>query len=195
MDILKLKDEDFVAKGSERACYLHPEDRNKAVKISYEQDTGRDKQTKIEIDYYKNLLKKPDMDYTHLPKYYGEIKTDRGDGFIVELIRDYDNNISKSFAYYLNRDGLDKYQDEIEEYKNYLLKNRIIFNYGMMPKNILLRKVSEDKAHLVLIDGLGDITYFTFPNKIGFLATKKIKRRWEKFLKKYLDKNITNWRE
>jgi len=36
----------------------------------------------------------------------------------------------------------------------------------MMPKNILLRKTSETEAHLVLIDGLGDITYFTFPNKI-----------------------------
>ena len=195
MDILKLKEKDFIAKGSERACYLHPLDTNKAVKISYEQTIGRDKQTKIEIDYYKELLKKTDMDYTHLPKFYGEIKTDKGDGFIVELIRDYDGEVSKSFAYYLNRFGLEKYTNEIQEYKNYFLKNHIIFNYGMMPKNILLRKISEDEAHLVLIDGLGDITYFTFPNKIPFLATKKIKRRWEKFTKKYLNKTKTSWRE
>jgi hypothetical protein len=195
MNILKLKDENFIAKGNERACYLHPKDCNKAIKVSYNQDIGKNKQTKIEINYYKDLLKKTDMDYTHLPKYYGEIKTDKGDGFIVELIRDYDNKVSKSFAYYLNRDGLDKYQDEIEEYRNYLLKNHIVFNYGMMPKNILLRKVSESKAQLVLIDGLGDVAYFTFTNKIPFFVERKIKRRWEKFRKKYLNKNIKNWRE
>ena len=31
-----LKDEDFVGKGNERACYIHPEDKNKAIKITYE---------------------------------------------------------------------------------------------------------------------------------------------------------------
>ena len=29
-----LKDEDFVGKGNERACYIHPEDKNKAIKIT-----------------------------------------------------------------------------------------------------------------------------------------------------------------
>lgn len=33
--MLILKDEDFIGKGSERACYLYPEDKNKAVKVTY----------------------------------------------------------------------------------------------------------------------------------------------------------------
>ncbi|MCG3718820.1 PhoP regulatory network YrbL family protein, partial [Aliarcobacter butzleri] len=68
----------------------------------------------------------------------------------------------------------------------YFLDNCIIFNYGMMPKNILLRKNSQTDFDLVLIDGLGDVTYFTFPNKIPYFARRRINRRWDKFIKKYL---------
>lgn len=188
MDIINLKEKDFVAKGNERACYIHPSDKNKAVKISYEQNLGRSKQSDLEIAYYKKLLKKRSMSWKHLPKYYGEIETNRGTGFIIELIRDYDGEISKSFAYYMDKDGVEKYTQELKEYKEYFLKYHIIFNYGMMPKNILLRKESPQSSHLVLIDGLGDVTYFTFPNKVPYLADKKINRRWDKFVKKYLSK-------
>ncbi len=188
MNIIELKDEEFIAKGNERACYLDSTDKNKAIKISYEQNIGRSKQTTTEISYYKELLKKQDISWKHLPKFYGEVKTNKGDGFIVELIRDYDGEISKSFQYYIDKNGVEKYKKELEEYKKFFLKYNVIFNYGMMPKNILLRKNSETESNLVLIDGLGDITYFTFPNKISFFARKKINRRWDKFIKKYLSK-------
>lgn len=54
--MLILKDEDFVGKGNERACYLHPEDNSKAVKITYENNNRKiSKQTKIEVAYYNKL--------------------------------------------------------------------------------------------------------------------------------------------
>lgn len=62
----------------------------------------------------------------------------------------------------------------------------------MMPKNILLRKNSETDFDLVLIDGLGDVTYFTFLNKIKYLERRRINRRWDKFVKKYLEKYKTS---
>lgn len=57
--MLILKEEDFLAKGNERACYLHPEDKNKAIKVTLENSKRKkNKQTKMEIDYYKQLEKK-----------------------------------------------------------------------------------------------------------------------------------------
>ena len=47
------------------------------------------------------------------------------------------------------------------------------------------RKNSETDFDLVLIDGLGDVSYFTLPNKIPYFARKRINRRWNKFIKKY----------
>jgi len=184
-----LKEEDFIGKGNERACYIHPDDKDKAIKVSYEQEIGRSKQSDTEIKYYKKLLKRKNLNWKHLPRFYGEVQTNKGKGFIVELIRDYDGEVSKSFKYYIEKDGLEKYKKELENYKNYLLENYVIFNYGMMQGNILLRKNSETDFDLVLIDGLGDVAHFTLLNDIPYFARRRITRRWNKFVNKYLQKD------
>jgi len=187
--VLILNDKDFIGKGSERACYLHPEDKNKAVKVTYKNNKReKNKQSEKEVNYYEELIKRGMNDWQHLPKFYGEIDTNHGEGFIIEVVRDYDGEVSKTFAHYIKENGVDFYKQEINEYKEYFLRNRIIFNYGMMPKNILLRKISKEKSQLVLIDGLGDVSHFTLPNKIPYFARRRINRRWDKFVNKYLKK-------
>ncbi len=182
-----LKDEDFIAKGNERACYYHPNDKTKTIKITFENNNRKDsKQSEKEIKYYKQLKNKGLNNWQHLPKYFGEVQTNKGNGFIIELIKDYDGKISKSFAYYLKKYDLKKYEKQVEIYKQYFLKYCIIFNYGMMPKNILLRKLSKKESELVLIDGLGDVSHFTILNGIPAFARRRINRRWDKFVKKYL---------
>lgn len=185
--MLILDDKDFIAKGNERACYLHPEDKNKTVKVTYIGNNRQiSKQSQKEILYYKQLQKRGIKNWKHLPQYFGEVKTNKGDGFVLELIRDYTGDVSKSFAYYLKENGAKAYEKELEVYKQYFLDNCIIFNYGMMPKNILLRKNSQTDFDLVLIDGLGDVSHFTLPNKIPYFARRRINRRWDKFVNKYL---------
>ncbi len=183
-DLLILDENLFIGKGNERACYIHPDDPNKAVKVNF--DESKSKQSDTEINYYKQLVKRKLNDWTHLPQYFGEVDTNKGKGFVVELVRDYDGEVSKSFKYYLEQNGLEPYTKELEQYKQYFLDNCIIFNYGMMQGNMLLRKKSETDFELVLIDGLGDVSHFTLPNKIPYFARKRINRRWEKFAKKYL---------
>lgn len=175
-----------VGKGNERKCYVHPEDETKAIKVSYEQNFGRSKQTRIETAYYKKLLKRKKMDWKHLPRFYGEVETNQGKGFVVELIRDFDGSISKSLEYYLKEYGIEPFYDELAVYRQYFLDNLIIFNYGMMPKNILRRRISETEGELVLIDGMGDVSYLQFPNRIPYFARQRILRRWNKFWNKYL---------
>ena len=175
-----------IGKGSERKCFLHPHDDAKAIKVSYEQNIGRSKQTRTETRYYRQLHRRRHDDWRHLPRYYGEVQTDQGEGFVVELVRDYDGEVSKSFDFYLKRDGIEPYYGELEAYLDSFLRHCIIFNYGMMPKNILRRRTSETEGELVLIDGLGDVTFIKFPNRIPWFARRKIRRRWDKFWKKYL---------
>ena len=52
------------------------------------------------------------INFKHLPKYFGEVKTDKGAGFVVELIRDFDGEVSKTFEYYLKKDGVLKYKKD-----------------------------------------------------------------------------------
>lgn len=185
--ILKLPSEE-IGRGNERKCFIHPDDKTKAIKVSYERDKGRSKQSDIEIKYYKQLQKRKNMSWVHLPQFYGEVETDQGKGFVVELIYDYDGSISKSLEYYMNENGVEPYKKELERYKEYFLQYGVIFNYGMMPKNILRRRTSEAESELVLIDGLGEVSFIEFPNRFLYFARKKILRRWLKFEKKYLQK-------
>lgn len=175
-----------IGRGNERKCYLHPYDETKAIKVSYEQKIGRSKQTRTETKYYQKLLKRKTMNWRHLPRYFGEVETNEGKGFVVELVRDFDGNVSKSFQDYLDAEGIAPFYEELAQYRQYFLDHKIIFNYGMMPKNILRRRTSETEAELVLIDGLGDVTFIQFTNNITWFAHRRIRRRWDKFWKKYL---------
>lgn len=177
-----------IGKGNERKCYVHPYDPSKAIKISYEQKIGRSKQTKIETRCYKKLMRRKLQNWKHLPRYFGKVDTNFGDGYVVELIRDFDGEVSQSLEYYLENFGIEPLEKELIEYRQYFLDHLIIFNYGMMPKNILRRRVSEAEGELVLIDGLGDVTHFRLPNLIPAFARRKIRRRWDKFANKYLKK-------
>jgi GTP cyclohydrolase II len=126
--MLILKDEDFIAKGNERACYLHPDDNNKTIKVTYENNIRKkSKQSEKEIKYYKELQSRGIKNWKHLPEYFGEVKTNKGDGFVLELVKDYDGEVSKSFAYYLKENGIETYQKELEDYREYFLENCIIF--------------------------------------------------------------------
>lgn len=105
-------------------------------------------------------MRQKNVSFDHLPNFYGRISTNLGDGFVVELIRDYDGQISKSLEWQLNN-GLahSKLLGYLNELKTYFLENLIIFNYDMSIKNLLFQKVSKNKARLVLIDGLGDVVF------------------------------------
>ncbi len=70
-----------------------------------------------------NLKKRGMNNFKHLPKFYGEVETNKGAGFVIELIRDYDGGeVSKSFAYYLKENGVETYQKELEEYRQYFFR-------------------------------------------------------------------------
>ncbi len=175
-------DTDPIGIGVERACYLHPEDPNKAVKISIKR---RNLQSKREINYYTKLARRHDLKFDHLPKYYGTIKTNLGDGFVVELVRDYDGQISKPLNWYLAHGlSVEKLPPYLESLKRFFLKYLIIFNYDMKSSNLLLQKFSSGDARLVLIDGLGDTAYFEWLNAFASHVESKINRRWERFIKR-----------
>ncbi|MGI9318887.1 MAG: YrbL family protein [bacterium] len=174
-------DSDPIGLGVERACYIHPDDPGKAVKVSVKR---RNLQSKREIKYYTKLAKRHDLKFDHLPKYYGTIETNLGDGFIVELVRDYDGQISKSLNWYLAHGfPVENLPPYLESLKRFLLKNLIIFNYDMKSSNLLLQKYSSENARLVIIDGLGDTVYIEWLNNFTSHVESKINRRWERFIK------------
>lgn len=56
MNKLILKEKDFLSKGGERNCYIHPEDENKVIKIVHRNEKHNE-QNKLEYKYYEFLKK------------------------------------------------------------------------------------------------------------------------------------------
>jgi hypothetical protein len=177
--ILQLTNEP-IGVGQERACYLHPEDARKVIKI---QKGESDKQTRRELMLYESLARREMRNFEHIPQYYGKLQTSLGEGFVVDLIADFDGGVSRSLWWYFERGyPVAEFLPYLDQLKQYLLDNLIIFSVDMGRYNILLQKMSPQQARLVVIDGLGNHSAINWLDNISWFARRKINRRWQRFI-------------
>lgn len=175
-----------IGRGSERTCYLDPKDPSRCIKVSHR---NKSKQTKREIAYLEKL-KKNNVDFTHLPQYYGVI--DCGDyiGIIQEVVRNDNGNIASDLRCYLKQTRSEKelrlLQVGLKELKNYLKEKNIIPS-DLVLSNILVLE-EEEHIKLVLIDGYGSTELFPISNYISSIGRRKVERKWKKFEQSKLPK-------
>lgn len=183
-----------IGKGKERACYIHPEDPRKAIKIPFGDVCD---QTLRDIKFYQRLKQRGVHGVKHIPAYYGVCETNLGRGIVVDLIRNYDGEISRPLNWYLAQGvPIEEFDDYLEELKQSFLQNLIIFNHDMTIGNLLVQKSSMANARLVAIDGLGDVVAIDWFNKFPFLVRRKIERRWSRFmLRVYRTQEVRQQRE
>ncbi|MEZ8088214.1 YrbL family protein [Vibrio sp. 1S139] len=168
-----------IGRGSERTCYLDPKDPNRCIKVSHR---DKSKQTKREVAYLEKL-KKNNIDFTHLPQYYGVI--DCGDyiGIIQEVVRNDNGDIASDLRHYLKRNRSEKelsfLQDGLNELKGYLKENNIIPSDLVLSNILVLEK--KESIKLVLIDGYGSTELFPLSNYLPLVGRRKIERKWNKF--------------
>ena len=168
-----------IGMGKERMCFVHPEDPRLAIKIS----TGDvSKQSEREIRFYRKLEKRGGVDSKHVPGFHGICETNRGRGIVVDLIRDYDGQISRPLNWYLAQGyPIEEFEPFLEELKQSFLENLIVFNHDMQVGNILVQKTSASKFRMVAIDGLGDVVTIDL-DIFPFMVRRKIRRRWQRFI-------------
>lgn len=178
-----------IGEGRERACYVHPDDPRLGIKIPTGKVTA---QTRREIKFYRKLKKRGVLSNPHVPKYYGLCETSIGAGIVVQLVRNYDGEISRPLNWYLAQGvPVEEFDSYLDELKDSLLQDLIIFNHDMQSGNLLFNKTSMGSARLVIIDGLGDTVALDWLDNIPFLVRRKIERRWKRFLKRlYLSEEV-----
>lgn len=183
MNKLILKEKDFLSKGGERNCYIHPEDENKVIKIVHRNEKHNE-QNKLEYKYYE-FLKKRDKPLAHLTKCFGFVDTNFGLGLIYERVKDYNNKPSKSFKVYLEEKLFTKAEENrlVDELKEYLFKYDILF-IDVDLSNVFCKEISKDRYKLIIIDGLGarrlNWRFYTYLYSKAF-TRYKIKKQWKKF--------------
>jgi len=169
-----------IGQGSNRACYLYPGDENKCIKITFGSNIL---ESKKEEKYYKYLNNKK-ISWEQLAKYYGCENTDKGDGYIFEVIRDYNNEISKTLSYYLQNEERTRMIENpivlLRELKEYLLTENIMIK-DFNTKNIMYKKTSSNHGKLVIIDGLSRNRIFSMAYISKYFSSKVILKRYSCF--------------
>jgi len=182
-----LKLENLIGSGNERHCYQHPIDNDKCIKITFSQKKTRINESNVEYEYCQRLIKSDsNIHSAPISLSYGWVNTDKGDGLVCDLIRDYDGHISKTLAYYRKECQLKENDitQGLTDLLQGLIKHSIAITY-VHDRNILVQYVTKDKYHFILIDGLGSSNAIPLAYWIKHYARKQTTRR---FLKCY--KNI-----
>ena len=168
--------------GTNRACYIHPENQDICIKIDISQNT---KETKRELRYYRFLTNK-NISYKMISKYYGSIDTNLGRGEMFELIRDYNGDVSQELDKYLKMPLQEQEKQYIkkllDEFKEYIFENKIYIK-DLNSVNVVYQRLDKNSARLVVIDGLAHSWYIhLFCQFSDAFLKKKITKSWTKFL-------------
>jgi hypothetical protein len=176
--IIVLNDDDIFGKGANRVCYLHPVNANSCIKIP-KKNKQSIKATLREIKYYKYYEEKG-AHFDSISKFFGEIETNQGAGYIFELFRDYDGSISKSLRHYLDQKLYsDLLDNKLVELYYDLIKNRIMVS-DLNLINILVVKKSEVSIALKMIDGIGNVDGIKVCDYSSLFFKMKIKRKFKR---------------
>lgn len=170
---------DPIGRGRERACYIHPDDPTRAIKIPGDASSP---QSRREVAFYHKLERRG-VDYdAYLPRFHGLCETNLGTGIVVDLVRDFDGQVSRALNQYLVAGyPLIEFEPYLEELRAAFLRDLIIFNHDLTIGALLFRRTSLSRGRLVAIDGLGDTVALDWLDRIPYLVRRKIDRRWRRF--------------
>lgn len=181
MNAIQLNSDNLIASGWHRECYAHPENSDLCIKVVV---NGDHIETRREQNYYR-LLEKRLTSWHGIPKFHGNVETNKGNGAVFDLIRDADGSVSKTLAHYLeNKSLFEQYsktlQVSLKELYDYQLKNNVL-TMSLKPKNLLFQLDSSGQGKLQIVDNLGNADFIPLASYLSLLGKAKIKRKWKRF--------------
>ena len=186
-----------VGVGRHRACYIHPEDVSKCIKVVHNPGEHAFQEIKRELAYYKHLesyLK----DWSGLPRFYGEFETNLGRGFVYDRIVDFDGRPSQSIDQRYNENNLEQLHDEllmlIDRLQCYLWDNRIT-TMSIKPYNVLCHRINESEIIPVVCDNIGSASFLPVEYYCPWLCHQKQKRLFNRFMQLPLLKQLRKYKD
>lgn len=178
--------------GGRRLCFVHPGNSQLCVKVARSDVdlTARGGQSIIPKQWrrvYDNntheqavlnslFARLGDVARQFVPQCYGMVKTDLGDGLVLDLIRDADGGISRSIRELVGRGmALESLRPAFEEFGQALLKYHVVTR-KLLDHNIVVQQRADGHQQLFLIDGLGDPAWIPLTRWIHAVAEMRIKK-------------------
>lgn len=195
--VLRLGHIEPFAIGGTRRCYVHPDDETLCVKVLRPDRTPSarravatgwrrlkrlpsfDDQRK-EHKAYRHLIRRGQLDWSHVPRFYGTVETDQGLGIVTALFRDWDGGYPKNLEELLPSGMTDSLDAAIREFKGWL-RRELFLTRDLLPHNIIAVADSAERYRLVIVDGIGNSEFVPLAHWFKVSARMKIERKIRKF--------------
>lgn len=174
--MIHLHNDSLLGQGRQKTVYHHPEDHDLCIKIPKQ---GCEHSLKREIKY----TSKHQKNLTSVGAYRGSIDTNIGTGYLFDIVRDSDGQISMTLEDFMKAD-----HDEsllllkVARLHEQLLENKAALS-ELEPCNILVKKKSASDYTLVIIDGFGNSDFIKICDISRHFLKKKLHRKFSKFCK------------
>jgi hypothetical protein len=193
---LKLAGLEPFGRGRNRDCFVHPDHPDRCVKVLREERAPEIRHRQLPLwrrwrksvhdfdesfrDYCTLKILESDNDpsiWRHLPRCFGWVETDRGRGLVIELIRDADGLISRSFLDYLWMHSYDdRAQAAVDELAQFW-EVSVIPTRSLGLHNIAAQWRPDGTLRLVVIDGFGSTAFIPLPRWSKTIETKRMRRQ------------------
>ena len=177
-----LTDDLYLGVGNHKTVYAHPTDKNLCVKILHTPD---DPDFKKESRYRKALGDRADK-MTLLTKFFGEVETSKGKGYLFERVLDFDGKICQTMLNVFDDTVADKKllpetEKLLLDFKKTFFDERFLLA-GVDADNYLVQRTSKTTRRVRIIDNIGIATFIPLPYYFDFFALKRVKKYWRRFV-------------
>ena len=177
-----LSDDLFLGDGNHKIVYAHPTDKNLCVKLLRTPD---DEDFAKEMRYRKVLGERAEK-MTLLTKYFGEVETSKGKGYLFERVIDFDGKISQTVLNVLddtvaNKKLLPATEKLLLDFKKNYFDERFLLA-GVDADNYLVQRTSETERRVRIIDNIGTSARIPLPYYFDYFAMKRVKKYWRRFV-------------
>lgn len=184
-DVLNLTDDLFIGHGLHKECYHYPGRDDLCVKVAYNHGGVVDLRRETR---YRRVLQFHHADTSMLPAYYGTVDTNKGKGYVYEIIRDYDGKVSQNLEYFFSHEDVlhehfEMIIEQLEQFHQKLYKNSIL-TMGIVPENIIVQQYEKGKYTFRLINDMGSAALIPLEYVVDSIAKIRVNKRWNQFLKR-----------
>ena len=180
--MINLTDDLIVGDGNQKSVYAHPTEKNLCIKILRTPD---DPDFKKESRYRKALGDRADK-MTLLTKYFGEVETSKGKGYLFERVIDFDGKNSQTMFNVLDdtvadRKLLPATEKLLLDFKKTYFDEKFLLA-GVDPDNYLVQRTSKTARRVRIIDNIGIASFIPLPYYFDYFAIKRAKKYWRRFV-------------
>ncbi len=182
MEKLFISNELLIGSGCNRDCYKHPTE-NKCIKIL--KSGAKPNILKRELKYMNSVRKRLKSKRNYYSDFIEKVPTNKGIGYVFDLVTDINNEISKTLAdVYLdallnNKIDLIAILDlELIKLKNNIINDRIL-THDLHAGNVLVRMNKGNVGNLVIVDGIGRTNSIYLFDRFGFIGKRKPRKKFE----------------